>query len=42
VSEWREEDKRNKRLYKISRDGKAVLREMLAEWESLGISLEAI
>ena len=42
VSEWREEDKRNKRFYKISRDGKAVLKQMLAEWESLGTSLEAI
>jgi PadR family transcriptional regulator len=42
VSEWREEDKRNKRFYRISRDGKAVLKQMLAEWESLGISLEAI
>src|ERR1700746_3067601 len=42
VSEWREEEKRNKRFYRISRDGKAVLKQMLAEWETLGTSLEAI
>jgi len=42
ASEWREEDKRNKRFYRISRDGKAVLKQMLAEWESLGTSLDAI
>jgi PadR family transcriptional regulator PadR len=42
VSEWREEEKRNKRFYRISRDGKVVLKQMLAEWQSLGTSLEAI
>src|SRR5690242_18594679 len=42
VSEWREEDKRNKRFYKISRDGKVVLKQMLAEWQSLGTSLDTI
>src|SRR6476646_8275127 len=34
VSEWREEDKRNKRFYKISRDGKTVLKLLQAEWQS--------
>jgi PadR family transcriptional regulator PadR len=42
VSEWREEDKRNKRFYRISRDGKAVLKQLLAEWQSLGASLDTI
>jgi PadR family transcriptional regulator PadR len=42
VSEWREEDKRNKRFYKISRDGKTVLKLLQAEWQSIGLSLEEI
>jgi PadR family transcriptional regulator len=42
VSEWREEDKRNKRFYRISRDGKTVLKQLLAEWQSLGLSLQTI
>src|SRR2546428_10539809 len=31
VSEWRGEDKRNKRFYKIFRDGKLVLKQLLTE-----------
>lgn len=42
VSEWREEDKRNKRFYKISRDGKLVLKQLLSEWQGIGLSLEQI
>jgi PadR family transcriptional regulator PadR len=42
VSEWREEDKRNKRFYKISRDGKLVFKQLQAEWEAMGVSLEKI
>jgi PadR family transcriptional regulator PadR len=42
ASEWREEDKRNKRFYKISRDGKLVLKQLLAEWQGIGLSLEEI
>lgn len=42
ASEWREEDKRNKRFYKISRDGKVVLKQLLAEWQVIGQSLEEI
>jgi len=42
ASEWREEDKRNKRFYKISRDGKLVLKQLLAEWQDIGKSLEEI
>jgi PadR family transcriptional regulator PadR len=42
VSEWREEDKRNKRFYRISRDGKIVLKQLLVEWETIGLSLEEI
>jgi PadR family transcriptional regulator, regulatory protein PadR len=42
VSEWREEDKRNKRFYKISREGKTVLKLLQAEWQTIGLSLEEI
>src|SRR3954465_5668671 len=42
VSEWREEDKRNKRFYKISSDGKAILKQLSAEWKSINESLNGI
>jgi PadR family transcriptional regulator PadR len=42
VSEWREEDKRNKRFYRLSTDGARVLKELLAEWRQLNTSVEAI
>ncbi len=42
VSEWREEDKRNKRFYRLSKDGKEVLQQLLAEWRGMGESLDRI
>ena len=42
VSEWREEDKRNKRFYALSRDGKLILEQLLAEWKSIDSSLSEI
>src|SRR6202034_2364202 len=42
VSEWREEDKRNKRFYRLSRDGKAILKQLLEEWRGLGASLDRV
>ena len=42
VSEWREEDKRNKRFYRLSADGKLILKQLLAEWKSMNASLENI
>ena len=42
VSEWREEDKRNKRFYRLSPDGTRVLEELLAEWQLLNASVEAV
>ena len=42
VSEWREEEKRNKRFYSLSADGKVVLEQLKAEWKSLNASLEGI
>jgi PadR family transcriptional regulator PadR len=42
ASEWREEDKRNKRFYRLSADGKRVLEQLLAEWQSIDRSLAGI
>jgi len=42
TSEWREEDKRNKRFYVLSADGKQILKQLLAEWESIDSSLHGI
>src|SRR6185437_11926174 len=32
ASEWREEDKRNKRFYKLSPEGRKILKQLLEEW----------
>ena len=40
VSEWREEEKRNKRFYRVSPQGAAILERLLQEWRSLNASLE--
>lgn len=42
VSEWREEDKRNKRFYRLSPDGKQMLKVLLTEWENINTSLNQI
>ena len=42
VSEWREEDKRNKRFYRISVEGKRVLKELLAEWQHINAAVSRI
>src|SRR6202034_4882715 len=42
VSEWREEDKRNKRFYRLSDEGKEILEQLLAEWKSIDSSLNQI
>lgn len=39
TSEWREEDKRNKRFYRISREGAALLSELAAEWREINNAL---
>jgi PadR family transcriptional regulator, regulatory protein PadR len=41
-SEWREEDKRNKRFYRLSGDGQAVLAQLLVEWNGINESLHKI
>jgi PadR family transcriptional regulator PadR len=42
TSEWREEDKRNKRFYRLSKEGKVVLKQLLEEWRGIGESLDRI
>jgi|SRR5215472_3003663 len=42
VSEWREEDKRNKRFYKLSASGKTILKQLAAEWANMNSSLKGI
>jgi PadR family transcriptional regulator, regulatory protein PadR len=42
LSEWREEDKRNKRFYRLSRAGGQILAQLLEEWQHLSASLAGI
>ena len=42
TSEWREEEKRNKRFYKLSAQGERVLTQLLAEWNGINESLHTI
>ena len=42
ASEWREQDKRNKRFYRLSPQGELILTQLLADWETMYSSLEAI
>ncbi|HZZ36409.1 MAG TPA: helix-turn-helix transcriptional regulator [Caulobacteraceae bacterium] len=42
TSEWREEDKRNKRFYRLSPDGETILAELAAEWRAIGASLDRL
>src|SRR5579862_6086438 len=42
TSEWREEEKRNKRFYRLSPEGGAVLAELTAEWRDINASLNRL
>jgi PadR family transcriptional regulator, regulatory protein PadR len=42
ASEWREEEKRNKRFYRLSADGKQLLKQLLVEWKNIDSSLNGI
>ena len=42
ASQWREEDKRNKRFYRTSSDGQQLLKQLAAEWRSINASLNGI
>lgn len=42
VSAWREENKRNKRFYRLSDEGAAILTQLLEEWRAIDASLSRI
>ena len=42
ASEWREQDKRNKRFYRLSPQGELILGQLLIDWGTMNASLEAI
>ena len=42
ISEWREENKRSKRFYRLSAGGGDILARLIAEWQSINTSLTGI
>jgi len=42
ASEWRVEDKRNKRFYRLSKDGESVLERLLVEWRNINGAIETL
>jgi PadR family transcriptional regulator, regulatory protein PadR len=42
LSEWREQDKRTKRFYRLSPVGEEILQQLLQEWQKINQSLERI
>ena len=42
LSEWREENKRNKRFYRLSSQGELILQKLLDELKTINASLERI
>ena len=42
TSEWREENKRKKRFYRLSRDGEQILEQLLDEWKGINQALDQI
>ena len=42
VSEWREQDKRNKRFYRLSPEGEQILARLLDEWNTTNTSVSRI
>ena len=42
TSEWREEDKRNKRFYRLSEDGARLLAELTREWRAINATLDQL
>ena len=41
-SKWREENKRNKRFYRLAAEGERLLDELVGEWRALNGSLDRI
>jgi len=41
-SEWREEEKRNKRFYRLSSDGEQIFAQLLGEWQAINAAINSI
>ena len=41
ASEWREEEKRNKRFYRLNTDGEQIFVQLLQEWHAINASIQA-
>ena len=41
ASEWREEEKRNKRFYRLTQDGQQIFAQLLQEWHAINASIQA-
>jgi PadR family transcriptional regulator PadR len=41
ASEWREEEKRNKRFYRLTPDGEQIFAQLLQEWHAINVSIQA-
>jgi PadR family transcriptional regulator PadR len=42
ASQWREEEKRNKRFYRLSPEGERIFALLLAEWKAIDASVREI
>jgi PadR family transcriptional regulator PadR len=42
ASEWREEEKRNKRFYRLSSDGEQMFGQLVQEWNAINASINNI
>lgn len=42
ASEWRNEDNRKKRFYRLSRDGERILADLFAEWDGIDGAIRRI
>ena len=42
ASEWRDEEKRSKRFYRLSPDGESILSQLVEEWRRINASLDRI
>src|ERR1043165_2547005 len=42
ASEWREENKRNKRFYRLSEQGELILQKLLEKWQTINASIDRI
>ena len=40
ASQWREEEKRNKRFYRLTPDGEQIFAQLLQEWHAINVSIQ--